>query len=779
MAASGKRRIVIGNRVSRRYSLSVGVWVLIGGAVTYLAVLPVGLREQAWMAGTALALLLLLRRLPKKGGWRVLFLCTTGFLLLRYLFWRTFFTLGFDDPFSFAASLTLYGAELYGIAMFLLSALVNVRPITHRQPGLEAVEWPPVDVLIPTYDEPLEVVKTTLVAAVSMDYPPHLLNVYLLDDGATEARLSDPDPWRAGRARKRRQQMSRLCGRLGVRYLSRKDNEHAKAGNLNAALPRISGELIVVLDCDHVPTMDFLRETVPPLVENPRLFLVQTPHFFVTPDPIEKNLGLFNRMPSENDMFYGAVQPGLDFWQASFFCGSAAVLRRRALLENGGFSGLSVTEDAETALSLHARGWKSRYLLKPLISGLQPETFTGFISQRSRWAQGMVQLFLRKNPLRQQGLDDGQKLAYLNCMLFWFFPFARVVFLLAPLCFLLFGLKIYDAGIEEIAAYTLPYLAALILTANYLFGRVRWFLISEIYESMQSFFSLKAVVNTLRHPDRPEFIVTPKGKRLEKDFISPLVRPFYLLLCLLGLGFFAAAWRWGLYPEQRSLILITALWNGFGFLIVIASLGALYERRQRRGHPRLPAGDLPAELIIGADPVPVSIHDISTGGAALKGAGGRPGRRGVLRLRHPLLDECCRFPVEIVARHPSPEGGMTGIRFHPESLEQYRQIVLLVHGDSRRWEEILARRERDVGILPAAGFLLACGFRQAGRHVSSLFSAFLNRMKRERHEAKAVFSPPDSGIASLPLRAGEGGAGHSFGEIDDAPGFDPAEESVR
>lgn len=740
------------------------VRLLLAGCLLYLTVLPVALQQQAVMAVAVLTVLLVLLQFPRVGGWRVLFLVFSTFLLLRYLYWRTFFTLDFDDLPSFIASLFLYAAELYGISMFLLSAFVNVRPIRHRIDSAGIREWPVVDVYIPTYDEPLEIVKTTLVAATSLDYPPQLLNVYLLDDGATREKRSAANPLAARFARRRHENMRALCQQLGVHYLTREENSHAKAGNLNAALPKTSGELVVVLDCDHVPTIDFLRETVPPMMKNPRLFLVQTPHFFITPDPFEKNLGLFNRMPSENDMFYGAIQAGLDFWGGSFFCGSAAVLRRQALLDNGGFSGMSVTEDAETALSLHAQGWQSIYMLKPLISGLQPETFSSFIGQRSRWAQGMVQLFLRKNPLRQQGLDWGQKMAYLNCMLFWFFPFARLVFLLAPMCFLLFGLKIYDASIAEIGAYTLPYLVALVLTASYLFGRVRWFLISEIYESMQSFFSLKAVISTIRYPDRPEFVVTRKGERRDADFISPLVAPFYLLLLVIVLGFAATVWRWGMYPDQRSLILITSLWNVFGFLIVIASLGALYERRQRRSQPRLPADDLLAELIVDGKAVAVCFEDISTGGAAIRCSEIVAVRNGkaILELQHPLLDKTCRFDVDIVGEYTTVKGVFLGIRFLPDSLDTYREITLLVHGDSARWQRMLDRRETDIGILPAAGLLLACGFRQAWSHVLAVLDFITIQIKSDKHGVESTFVLADGDLDPVPLPAQPGGGKQDY-----------------
>ncbi|BCX88697.1 cellulose synthase (UDP-forming) [Methylomarinovum tepidoasis] len=711
------------------------LWWLGGAGILGLAALPVSGELQIAAAGIALATLLGLRRFPRLGLARLLFLATSAFLVARYLFWRTFNTLGYDDPASFAASLLLYGAEVYGIVMFGFSLFVNSRPIRRHVPVPKDGIWPSVDVFIPTYDEPVEVVKATLVAATAMAYEGRF-QVYLLDDGGTWEKCHAADLAKARCARRRRQALQHLCRQTGARYLTRRNNAHAKAGNLNAALKRSDGELIAVLDCDHIPTRDFLRSTVGHFVVEPRLFLVQTPHFFVSPDPIEKNLDLFNRMPSENDMFYEAIQPGLDFWESSFFCGSAAVLRRRALEEVGGFSGMTITEDAETAISLHARRWRSRYLLRPMISGLQPETFTSFVRQRMRWAQGMVQILLLKRPWKR--LQPWQRLGYLNCMLFWFFPFARVVFLTAPLAYLLFGLRIYDANLREIASYTLPYLIALTLTANYLFGRVRWFMISEIYESMQSLFTLQAILAVLRNPRAPKFDVTPKGERLEQDFISPLARPFYVLLGLMLLGAVAGAVRWQMFPDKRDLTLVTLFWVAFNLVILIAALGALYERRQRRHNPRLPADDLPATLHMGGMDIPVRIHDFSVGGAALKAASSFPdGDSAVLTLRHPVLDKRLAIPVQIVNRHSSSSQFVMGIRFSIQSLAEYRDIVLLVHGDSERWERILRRRDRDIGILKAVYILSGNGFRQAREH----FAAALRR-RFETH-------PPSKHFPSL------------------------------
>src|SRR5262249_1791834 len=155
-----------------------------------------------------------------------------------------------------------------------------------------------------------------------------------------------------------------LCRRVGAQYLTRAKNEHAKAGNVNSAMKQTQGELILILDADHVPTADILENTVGWFLRDPRLSLVQTPHFFVNPNPVEKNLQTFEFMPSDNDMFYSIIQKGLDFWNASFFCGAAGVLRRQYLEEVGGICGSTITEDAETALALHARGYRSAYIAK-------------------------------------------------------------------------------------------------------------------------------------------------------------------------------------------------------------------------------------------------------------------------------------------------------------------------------------------------------------------------------------------------------------------------------
>lgn len=372
------------------------VFLSIFGISVFLAGLRVDFISQGYLSFLLLALLLLIRRLKSDDFSRVLFITLSSFIVLRYFLWRINYSLAYQDFFSFIGAVTLFAAELYGGLMFFCSAFVNIRPIDRKPLPLPANKafWPTVDVVIPSYDEAVDLVKVTLAAAKNINYPADKIKIYLLDDGATRQKLNDSNEAVNAEARLRRVQFQAICSELEVNYLSRTKNDNAKAGNLNAALGHLSGELMLVLDADHAPTVDILEKTVGSFIQDEKVFLVQTPHFFINPDPIEKNLNLFHRMPSENSMFYSAIQMGLDFWQASFFCGSAAVLRRKAIDEVGGFSGVTITEDSETALKLHSKGWRSHYLMYPLISGLQPETFTSFMIQRMRWAQGMVQNFI-------------------------------------------------------------------------------------------------------------------------------------------------------------------------------------------------------------------------------------------------------------------------------------------------------------------------------------------------------------------------------------------------
>ena len=683
------------------------VWSSSVLVVAALAMLPIGIDAQLLVGSACIGAMTLLWALPKHGLPKHLFLALGTFVVLRYVYWRTTSTLPpISDPVDFSFGLLLYLAEMYCVLVLALSLFITADPIEARDaPQMPDDRLPTVDVFVPSYNEDAELLSSTLAAAKAMDYPADKLVVCLLDDGGTDAKVGATDPRVALPAQKRRASLQALCERLGVRYVTRARNEHAKAGNLNAGLAETDGELITVFDADHAPFRSFLRETVGFFLVDPRLFLVQTPHVFLNPDPIEKNLQTFKGMPSENEMFYGVIQRGLDRWNASFFCGSAAVLRRRALDSVGGFSGVTITEDCETALELHGQGWNSVYVEKPLIAGLQPETLASFIGQRSRWCRGMIQILLLKNPLFRRGLSLPQRICYVSNPLFWFFPFPRLAFTLAPLLYLFFSLRIYVANLHQMLAYTVTFLAVNLMMQNYLYGRVRWPWVSELYEYIQSIYLARAIVSVLFNPRRPTFNVTAKSLTLEEDRLSELSRPYFLMFGLLAVGGAAGLFRLLTEPVVNDLLIVVMGWNALNLVIAGAALGAVTERRELRRTQRLDV-ERQGLLISGGAEVSVIIEDVSTGGARVRTLDGvLPIRREGEALGTLVVDKVrSDVPVRSISaivRRINADGAddLYGLQFIQVSPVQMRLVADLMYGDFAVLDRVRSARRRHKGIL--------------------------------------------------------------------------------
>lgn len=678
-------------------------------ALVYLGGVYLPLGEQAVFAYSLFGLCLLLRKAKfvQDPPWRIAFLLLSTFLSLRYWLWRAGDTLLYTGPLEFVAVLLLFGAETHGMAVHFLGAFVSAWPLRREPAPLPAdpALLPTVDVLVPTYNENDEILRITVTACTQLDYPREKLRVWILDDGGTDARRADPRT--AHEARSRHRRLLRLAEELGVGYLTRPDNSHAKAGNLNHALNQTDGELVLFLDADHVPARDLLRHTVGWFLKDPKLFLVQTPHFFVNPDPVEKNLATFSDAPGENEMFYRAIQPGLDFWNSSFFCGSAAVMRRRCLEEVGGISGETITEDAETALGLHARGYHSAFIGRPMICGLSPESFDDFILQRSRWAQGMTQILVTRRPFLARGLKLAQRVCYTNSSVFWLFGFTRLVYFLAPAAYLLFGLKVYHASVPQVLAYAIPHALCAFVMADFLYGKVRWPFFGEIYESVQSIFLVPAVTSAILNPRRPTFKVTPKGKSLANDFLSPLAGPFYLLFLLIVATFPAAAVRWITVPVDRDVVLICAAWSGFNFLYALACLGVIWERRQRRHFHRFWARGPVTVEVPGGGRWEGELRDLSLSGAGVVLADGGGPEHGAEVFLEAQDSYGRTYALPASVERAGGEGAQPGLglAFKAAGPEGFAELVRFVYGDSQRWVDLWEHKSKRIESWRAVAYL--------------------------------------------------------------------------
>ncbi len=705
-------------------------WISSGLAAVLLLAQPVSVGAQLSLSLCVIAAMAVVWRLGSGLLYRQMFVALGSFVVIRYLYWRVTSTLPpASDPVGLGIGVVLVMAEAYCVLILVISLTISADPLKRERVGQDVdADLPTVDVYIPTYNEDEYILATTIAAAKSMDYPSDKLTVWLLDDGGTDQKCNDKNPEKAAAAMARRVSLQRLADQMGAVYLTRKKNEHAKAGNMNNALTVSNGEIVVVFDADHAPFRAFLRETVGYFRRDPRCFLVQTPHVFLNPDPVEKNLRTFHEMPSENEMFYSVTQCGLDKWNGSFFCGSAALLRRSALETVGGFSGITITEDCETALDLHSQGWTSVFVDKPLIAGLQPETFASFIGQRSRWCQGMFQILILKNPAFKKGLSFIQKVAYLSSMTYWFFAMPRLIFMLAPLTYILFDIKIFVSNLDEAIAYTSTYMVVNLMLQNYLYGRVRWPWMSELYEYLQGVFLAKAIVSVAMNPRKPTFNVTAKGLTLDNDHLSELSWPFFAIYSLLAFGTTVAAWRYFNEPGVADLMLVVGLWNTFNMLVAGVGLGAVAERKQPDRHPRLGV-NRDGFLHVGGQAVAVEIVNVSAGGCGLVVRGKMPaGFEDVEALLtiEPLGVQVSREePLPLLFRHASMHGSalVHGFEFGEMQPRDYYVLADLMYADSDALPRFLMGRRKHKNLLAGTAQFLWWGLSEPVRAFSYALNA--------------------------------------------------------
>src|SRR5260370_3888234 len=242
------------------------------------------------------------------------------------------------------------------MSLFFLTKIRNRTPdVEANLPWLRSQSAPLVDVLICTFNENRLILEQTIVGAMSMNYSN--ARFWICDDG-------------------RREWLRQLCEEHGCGYITRKDNAHAKAGNINNALVYLCDlgklpEFISILDADFVPKPDFLTRCIA-LMRDPSVGIVQTPQHFVNPDPIQANLALSGVWPDEQRYFFDVLMASKDAWGAAFCCGTSSVIRFNPLMQIGGFSNAPPTAGCLGTLGFGEILFPNQYSNKPLSLVGQP-----------------------------------------------------------------------------------------------------------------------------------------------------------------------------------------------------------------------------------------------------------------------------------------------------------------------------------------------------------------------------------------------------------------------
>jgi cellulose synthase (UDP-forming) len=454
-----------------------------------------------------------------------------------------------------------------------------------------------VDVYVCTYDETLAVLRATLAGCAAMTYP-H--TTYLLDDG-------------------RRPEMEALAREWGAEYLTRSDNLHAKAGNINHALPITGGELVFVLDADHVPLPDAL-DAVVGYFDDDDLALVQTPHDFYNQDSIQH----YEIGRHEQSVFYSVICPGKDRHNAAFWCGSGAVIRRAALLDIGGVAVQTIAEDFHTTIKLHRAGWRSRYHDEVLIQGLAPHDLAAYLLQRDRWARGNLAVFTTpESPLRARELTARQRLSYFASLSSYLAGPMRLLMLVTLAAVLWTGQLPLTATLLTLGVLWAPATLLSVAAGSALCRGHQRISDTTHFELCTAEIFTRALRCVVR-PGRTTFKVTPK-EGVDFGGIDALRQlPAVLMIAVLLCGgvllrVLEDAGVPALLPSLRGIALwVVPLVGLFELRRVLRTLALVSRRRQRRIEYRMPL-DAPVRLIGESDMQLIGrARDLSPSGLGLR-----------------------------------------------------------------------------------------------------------------------------------------------------------------
>jgi cellulose synthase (UDP-forming) len=571
-----------------------------------------------------------------------------------YLVWRVGWSWRGASPWLWGPLLV---AEAYGLWNLAVLTWFSWRLPASPRPA--ATPGHRVDVYVCTYDEPAAVLRATLAGCAALTYP-H--TTYLLDDG-------------------RRPEMAALARQWDAEYLTRPDNTHAKAGNINHALPLTGGDLVFVLDADHVPLPDALTAVVG-YFDDREVALVQTPHDFYNHDSIQH----YEVGRHEQSVFYSVICPGKERHNGAFWCGSGAVIRRDALIDVGGVAVETIAEDFHTTIKLHRAGWRSRYHDEVLIQGLAPHDLASYLLQRDRWARGNLAVFTTpESPLRARELSFLQRLSYFASLSAYLAGPMRLLMLLTLVAVLFTGQLPLTATLLTLGLLWAPATLLSIGAGSALCRGYQRISDTTHFELCTAEIFLRALRCVVR-PGRTTFKVTPK-QGVDHGGLGAIrqLRIVTSIAVLLAIG---VALRVvdhvsdvSVVPGLRGIAFwVVPLVGAFELRRIVRTLAFVGRRRQYRTTYRMPL-DAPTVVTPGGGQMPVigRTRDLSPSGLGLElPAPLDAGTTASATVQLPGLSgdsQPVRVELEIQSGRPLGSSWIVGARIAACSEEAERRIV--------------------------------------------------------------------------------------------------------
>jgi cellulose synthase (UDP-forming) len=484
----------------------------------------------------------------------------------RYFYWRFLDTRNPAAMWFFIVFLIAEGLNFFEALLFYVTTW---NPTRYATPAVLPDRT--VDVYIATYNESVELLRETVLCAVNIRYPHE---TYILDDGA-------------------RAEVRDLAAEFGCRYIARTDRTHAKAGNLNNALGQTTGEFIVTLDADHVPAPNLIDELIG-FFRDERMGAVQTTQEFYNLDSFQHRINWRTRSGwQQQELFFNIIQPGKDRYNAAFYCGSPAMLRRKALEDAGGFATESITEDMHTGMRIQKKKWRVIYHNRSLAFGLAPQTFVGFATQWQRWGHGCMQVLRREHPILGRGLSFGQRLCYFASVYFYWMSYQKLLYILTPIVCLITGVFPLITEPRLFVSFFFPYFFLNLFASVLLQGGFTSYIRSEQFNILKMHVLMKTVAGLFRR--KTKFAVTPKS-RAGAASAGELILPIFLIIALI-VSVVAGGIRLSRAHDDFTFwaLCVNIFWSIFYVYMMVGVVWNAMKRKEMRASYRFPARlDLPA-----------------------------------------------------------------------------------------------------------------------------------------------------------------------------------------
>lgn len=477
-------------------------------------------------------------------------------LTFGYIFYRVVFTIPFNfGVLNLALGIIVLIVEFIDAIDFCIYYfnVLRVKSVSFSIPKIKKKSFPDVDVFIATINEDVDLISDTIVACLNMKYPSKdKVHIYLCDDG-------------------NRDEMRSLASKYNIGYISRDNNLHAKAGNYNNALSMTNSPFIATFDADMKPSPYFLLKTIPFFIRYNDIGFVQTPQSFENPDIFQLRYGVYNSIPFEQNYFYHKIQPARCTNNSLIYCGTNAVLSRKALNDIGGFAINTITEDFATGMLIESMNYRSVYLDIVLAKGLNVFSLSSFLKQRSRWSRGCIQVLKNYKILGNKGLNFKQKIDYISAIFYWFYGFKRLFYLIIPLLFSLFGIMIIDCDLKVFCVLFFSQYLIKRIAIDLFEGKSRSSTWNKIYELILSPVVCFSILREFFVKEEKRFDVTSKRFSLENsDFNINLCFCHVILFFFCFLGIILSIYKATILGV--NVYLLSLIWLVINFIYLLAVL---------------------------------------------------------------------------------------------------------------------------------------------------------------------------------------------------------------